>query len=67
MPLTMALASTTCATGVNSLPSAVMDSARRVASAVRASRTGVPGFTKLDPGVCRPMISISIWLELAVP
>ena len=26
----------------------------------------VPGLTKDAPGVCRPMISISIWLELAV-
>jgi hypothetical protein len=28
---------------------------------------GVPGFTKLVPGKCRPMNSISIWLVLAVP
>jgi hypothetical protein len=25
------------------------------------------GLTKLAPGRCRPMISISIWLEFAVP
>ena len=32
-----------------------------------ASRNGVPGLTKDDPGRCRPMTSISSWLELAVP
>ena len=35
--------------------------------AVSASRSGVFGLTKDAPGRCRPMISISIWLELAVP
>ena len=53
--------------GVNSLPSAVIASARFVASAVSASLSGVPGLMKEAPGVCSPMISISIWLELAVP
>ena len=28
---------------------------------------GVPGLTKLAPGRCSPISSISIWLELAVP
>ena len=37
------------------------------AAAVSASRSGVFGLTKAAPGRCRPMISISIWLELAVP
>ena len=66
-PLTMARSSTIWPTGVYSLPSAVMASARRVASRVSASRSGVFGLTKVAPGRCRPMISISIWLELAVP
>ena len=34
---------------------------------MRASRKGVPGLTKLAPGRCRPMNSISIWLVFAVP
>ena len=45
----------------------VLASARATASRVSASRSGVPGFTKLEPGRCKPMISISIWLLLAVP
>jgi len=49
------------------LPSAVIASARRAASVVSASRSPVPGFTKLLPGRCSPMISMSIWLVLAVP
>ena len=55
------------ATGVNSLPIAVRLSARFVASRVSASRSGVFGLMNDAPGVCSPMISISIWLELAVP
>jgi hypothetical protein len=39
----------------------------RAAASVSASRKGVPGFTKLAPGRCSPMNSISIWLVLAVP
>ena len=37
------------------------------AASVSAARSGVPGFTKLAPGRCRPITSISIWLEFAVP
>jgi hypothetical protein len=33
----------------------------------QASRSGVPGVMKAAPGRCRPIISISIWLLLAVP
>ena len=40
---------------------------RWVAARVSASRSGVFGLTNAAPGTCRPMISISIWLELAVP
>ena len=35
--------------------------------AVSAWRSLVPGWTKAAPGMCRPIISIIIWLELAVP
>ena len=66
-PLTTARSSTTRPAGVYSLPRAVIDRARFAASRVSASRSGVFGLTKDEPGVCRPMISISIWLELAVP
>ena len=48
-------------------PSAEIASARPAPSTVSASRSGVPGLTKLAPGRCRPMNSISIWLVLAVP
>jgi diadenosine tetraphosphatase ApaH/serine/threonine PP2A family protein phosphatase len=41
--------------------------ARWDAAAVSASRSGVPGVMKAAPGRCRPIISISIWLLLAVP
>jgi phosphogluconate dehydratase len=40
---------------------------REGAAATRASRSGVLGVTKAEPGRCRPVISIIIWLELAVP
>ncbi|MNR14618.1 hypothetical protein D3C85_1311030 [compost metagenome] len=39
----------------------------RAVSTVSASRSGVFGLTKEAPGRCRPMISMSIWLVLAVP
>ncbi len=67
MPFANARSSSTWPTGMNSLPCAVIASARRVASTVSASRSGVPGLTKVLPGKCSPMISISIWLVLAVP
>ena len=41
--------------------------ALRAGAAVSASRSGVFGLTKRAPGRCRPITSISIWLELAVP
>jgi hypothetical protein len=47
--------------------SPVLSTARRTASVVSAVRRGVPGLMNDDPGRCRPMISISIWLLLAVP
>ena len=41
---------------------------RAVAAAlVNASRKGVVGWTKAAPGMCRPITSISIWFEFAVP
>ena len=46
---------------------ALSDNARLAPSTVSASRSGVPGVTKEEPGRCRPMNSISIWLVLAVP
>ena len=67
MPLTTARSSTTSPTGVYSLPSAVISVTRLAAALVSASRSGVLGLTKAAPGRCRPMISISIWLEFAVP
>ena len=66
-PLTTERSSIMRPTGVYSLPRWVIASARLAASRVSASRSGVLGLTKEAPGVCRPMISISIWLELAVP
>ena len=67
MPLTKARSSSTALAGVYELPLAVISSARRAAARVSASRSGVPGLTKLAPGRCRPMNSISIWFEFAVP
>ena len=55
------------ADGVYSLPSAVISVTRLAAALVSASRSGVLGLTKAAPGRCSPIISISIWLELAVP
>ena len=40
---------------------------RDLAAVVSASRSGVPGLTKAVPGKCKPMTSMSIWLEFAVP
>ena len=37
-----------------------------LAAFISAVRSGVLGLTKDEPGRCRPMISISIWLVLAV-
>ena len=48
-------------------PSALIAAARLAAARVSASRSGVLGCTKAEPGRCRPMTSISIWLLLAVP
>ena len=67
MPLTIARSSTTRPIGVYSSPRAVSASARTAAASVSRSRSSVPGFTNAAPGRCSPMISISIWLLLAVP
>jgi hypothetical protein len=66
-PLTTVFSLTSSPIGVHSFPSAVSSVTRRAAAAVSASRSGVPGLTKLDPGRCSPMISIIIWLVFAVP
>jgi len=44
-----------------------MRSACSAAATVSALRSGPFGGTKAVPGRCRPITSISIWLELAVP
>ena len=62
MPLTTQRSSTMSASA-----GASAATARCTAYSVRAARSGVPGFTKEEPGSCSPMISSSIWLELAVP
>ena len=67
MALTMAFSSTVRPMGVYCGPSAVISQARSAAATVSASRSGVLGGTKAVPGRCRPIISSSIWLELAVP
>ena len=48
-------------------PCGVISVTRRPAARVSASRSGVPGLTKDEPGRCRPSTSISSWLEFAVP
>ncbi|MNR02427.1 hypothetical protein D3C85_1182770 [compost metagenome] len=48
-------------------PERASSTARLAAAAVRASRRPVSGWTKAVEGMCRPAISIIIWLELAVP
>ncbi|KAG1246346.1 hypothetical protein G6F66_015591 [Rhizopus arrhizus] len=53
--------------GRKSSPSAVMASARSVASRVSASRRAVAGLTNDAPGSCTPIASSNTWLELAVP
>ena len=65
--LTIAFSSTISPIGVGSPPWWVISTERAAAARVRASRSGVPGLTKDDPGRCRPSTSISSWLELAVP
>ena len=40
---------------------------RCTAARVSAWRSGVPGLMKAAPGMCSPISSIIIWLELAVP
>ena len=67
MPLTTARSSTTCPTGVYCALCRVSCTTRCAEARVKASRKAVPGGTKAVPGRCRPMISISIWLLLAVP
>ena len=65
-PLTIARSSTIAPTGVCVAQSG-QPVTRRPASAVNASRNGVSGLTRLEPGRCRPIASISSWLEFAVP
>ena len=65
--LTIAFSSTTSPIGIGSPPCGVSSVTRAPAARVRASRSGVPGLTKDEPGRCRPSTSISSWLELAVP
>ena len=65
--LTIAFSSTIRPIGVCSPPWRVSAVARAAASRVSASRSGVPGLTKEEPGRCRPRTSISSWLEFAVP
>jgi hypothetical protein len=66
-PLTTLFSSTTEANGVAALPFSPISTTRFGAAAVSASRSGVLGCTNAAPGRCRPIISIIIWLELAVP
>ena len=66
-PLTIDFSSIIRPTGTYSLPLAVTAAARRAASLTRASRSGVFGCTKAEPGRWKPISSISIWLVLAVP
>ena len=67
MPFTKAFSSSTWLVGIYSLPRWLIDRARRAPASVSASRSGVFGLTKLDPGRCSPMNSINIWLVFAVP
>ena len=67
IPLTMTRSSTTWPSGVKWSPPCTSDSTRCTEARVIASRSGVPGFTKVPPGGCRPISSISIWFVLAVP
>ena len=63
--LTIARSSTTSPSGrCLSLAKAAK---RCTAARVSAWRSGVPGLTKAAPGMCRPINSIIIWFELAVP
>ena len=64
--LTIVRSSTSSPMGADSMPRAISVT-RAAAASVRAARIGVPGLTKELPGRCRPMTSISSWLELAVP
>ena len=65
--LTMAFSSTIRPMGVQVWRLRVRSATAWVAPRVRASRRAVPGVTKAAPGRCRPIISIIIWFELAVP
>ncbi len=66
IPLTMLRSSITWAIGVYSSP-LVISTMRRAACSVSALRSGVPGWTKVAPGRCRPITSTTSWLEFAVP
>ena len=63
--LTIPFSSTTSAMRLS--PARARSTARLPAAAVSASRRPVSGWTKAVDGMCRPITSIIIWLELAVP
>ncbi|MNO03404.1 hypothetical protein D3C81_2240990 [compost metagenome] len=67
MELISTRSSTISASGRNCPPCLVRLVTWRAASMVSASRSGVPGLTKEEPGRCSPITSITIWLVLAVP
>ncbi len=67
MPFTMARSSITRPRGVYSGLPSTRAAARAAARRVSASSRGEPAGTKAEPGRCRPMSSMSIWLLLAVP
>ncbi len=65
--LTIAFSSTQCPSGRQSLPSWPIAASRWTAARVSSCRSLVPGLTKAAPGMWRPMTSIIIWFEFAVP
>ena len=62
---TIAFSSTTWASGRS--PLLASSASRCTAARVSAWRSGVPGLMKAALGMCSPISSIIIWLELAVP
>ena len=65
MALTRAFSSMTSDSGRS--PAFARPASRCTAALVSAWRSGVLGLTNAAPGTCSPIISIIIWLELAVP
>ena len=66
MPLTIDSSVIICIKDLSN-PSFELVAATFTASSVRSDLNSVFGLTKLEPGSCKPIISISIWLEFAVP